>query len=1064
MATYNRDKAQDIKLEVFTPPVSLIRDKMVPFFSVREIASKVDDGHGGKYDVSFTLDYFSIERIDSDNMADMKRLEEDFSLPLGAGCSEFLNALPRPDIPKESFVMGFHQLASQSYITLAYDSQRGYLRRERYPSGVVSIWDLNEELLYSVDAHASNSLMADMHDTSWLDDPMRAKPRANLEVCSVMRVDDDSLGGAQRPHRRQANSTNIDVLQYLGASSLSYIGRGTVRDLPCSVYETILSEPPSVFAFNNDLENRGNGKFDYIVQFYLLRTATILENQNLIGKEFWPAKINLIKRYKPNGKTFDNYDMLDVSDFHWGLYGLNRKPSELFMAPECFDVENEQVRVDLLLDFTKNDQRTAIENEGLIWLRQNKYRLELELLNDLFKQFAISRLHLTEFELTLRSQDAVVNMVISDRLYDKKLVYSGLGEIPDEKDGPANRQTMTGIPDEQTCVLLGSHVTHITMIAYCPYVANVRELATCIVVFNDVLPIIKSGSTDRELNPEAPFDSTGTGCHMYTFSGASPPESGTQGWSKWRDLLKDHQFSFVVDGDAGSSRVTYTTRVRNFAVERKMPLQFVDNYRYMLDDGKEDDAQKDEQDQSSIERQKRPPKVRSFSTMSYDSIGDCARMCNLDVMCFSYSYCLAPAGTAEAREKDRTPNDEICLLSSLNIRDSDVNGQLISSTMSESDTVTVRDAYTDGTGEYNLRLANWCKIYEKDYLDSFSETGETITMPIENAAHYESRPSATECAKLALDVEGKGDAEQSHTIAYCPDSQACLFDSNLFEQIGDGSNLAPSKEDSDNENLKNEQPNESICMVFRRKYQTFFHVSPRVLKRASSGNDENSTDISEQFSQLPLELSTVEECARACWNQFGHVCASFDYCSKDRLCLINSIALDEPLDVNATGGGPAPHGRPHEILDRLVENRVGCLHYERDLRIDQLRRKHAGLRHRLLETSLGLSGAKFQQNHWSFKQILLKFVMFCALSVSFAAGIVLGKRVNERWDQKPLVMPGSNGIVNFINSLASSTKEEHGDAGSFDLDNYGTQSDGIQLEEMGAHSRTEQDVGSDELA
>lgn len=1074
-AKYSREKATDIKLEIFDPPIDM-GEQIVPFFSVRESVLNSNDGNGGSFQVSFTLDYYSTEQINANDMNELVALEEEFSLPFGAGCSGFLPKIEWPQRYPQSFTIGFQQLKSQSFISVAYDHEKGLLRRDMYRGGGVSIWDLNENLLYSVDNHGSVSMMIDMRDSTMVsNDPLSGRPRVSTEACSVLRVDDKSLGPAQRP---ETDPNRMYVLRYLGANTgLVYIGRSTVRGLPCSVYETILDEPPAVFALNTDTKERTEGKYDYIVEFYLLTSGTILESYKKIGNDFWPARINLIKRHKKSGQTQNVYDSLEVADFHWGLFGLPQKPSELFMAPECFDIEEEQVKIELLLEFRRNGVKFPLSSVDMSQLRENKFLIEQQLLNNLFAQlFKISRLHLTQFELTLRPHDALVYMVISDRIYDKRLMYFGQGELPEDKYSVGNRLVLIGgALDEESCVLMGSHMTDISVVAYCPRVANVREEARCIAVFKGSSPVVRqSKKTEQD---DGAFVETSTSCHMYRFAGAQPPESGTQDWPSWRESLRDFGFTIQLEpssdgntGGGGGPRVTYSVKVLSFDLEKKMPLLVVDYYKYSMEDGRKDENMIEQSTSDGGEkdiasrRQRRPPKVRSFYTMNYNTVGDCARMCNLDVSCKSYSYCYNTKGKSNGSED--VPDNERCLLSSLDIRASAVNEQLLNVKL-ENTTATVQDYYMDGTGKYNLRLSYGCKIHEKDYLDSYTETGEVLALPAEEAKHYLQSDSASKCAALALDVEGQQEHVNSHTIAYCPDTLVCLIDSNLFTKGDNSSQQEDQGDDVPAVSNGEDSKLESSCLVYRRKYQTFFHVSARVLKQARVGDDEEEArDMVTEFSQLPIELATVEECARACWIQFGQVCASFDYCSAESLCLINSIALDEPLEMKTEKkqmSGEESRKRAKEKRDRLLETRAGCLHYERDLRIDQLRRSHAALRHQTLDLTLATkSNSNYTASGWPFSGFLSKSIIFCALSLSFLVGLVIGKRVSDKLEQH---RPGSIGIANFINSLAGSGRA-HGDRGALvdssqDLDTRSPRDDetgSIQLEEF-----KHRDAGADEL-
>jgi len=1013
-----RSKVSECRFEAFIPPINTLDSEETTFFSVMETTKLADDNKSGLYEVKFTLDYHTLEKINYGNLADMQKLEDEFSLPFGAGCSEMIlqNRL-RPIIQSESFVMVFNQFQSHSLISLAYDHDQGYLRREILAYGTVSIWDLNEGLMYSVDTHGTVSSVIDAG--KYNDRAAGDEPQFSSRGCSVTRIDDESLGPAQRPLTKKPGDSpmgkRLDILEYLGAQSLAYIGRTTMRHKPYLVYETILEEPPAVFALTTDTIKRTSGNFDYIVQFHLMATTALQQDPANIGKDFWPAKINLIKRHKESKRILDSYDVLDVADFHWGLFGLPQKPSELFMVPECFNIEEEQAKVELLLEFRRNNVKFPLAEDDTLQLRTHKYQLEQQLLNSLFsKVFKISRLHLTEFDLTLRPHDAFARLIISDRDDDKQLSYFGRGEVPAE----ANQKKLVfsgSTLGERGCILLASHITGVTMVAYCPETAERLE-SQCTVIGQSSGALVRTDKP-HEVSESDPFAETNTECYVYRYSAAQPPESGTKDWLRWRKSIKGHQLEMTVEDyentpvNRGSTprpgvqpRATYQIRVRNSNVQKEVPLLVVYNYKYTLEDGVRDEEyleHSSSEGRTASSRQTRPPKVRSFPMMNYDTIGDCARMCNLDVACFSYSYCHA------AKSSEQTAKDDggsRCLLSSLDIRSSSIETQLLQAVSGEP--VIVEDAKADGTGKYNLTLDGSCAIHEKDYLDSYSETGEIVTMPAVDAGNYLQFETASECAKMALEVEGKQDHVVSQTIAYCPSTQVCLLDSNLFHSLTERNGVKNIDEEPamDNEVPTGDEAGsdelESSCIVYRRKYQTFFHVSTGVFKRANGDNDQQVRQkIEGLFNQVALKMGTVEECAHACWMQLGSVCASFDYCTGGSLCLINTIAIDEPLvEETVRSKGKKAEQIEHSKLEELLEQRAGCLHYERDLRVDQIRRTLALSKHNILDLELAatkLNGAR-QKSTGGF---ILKGVLFCLVSAAFFVGLLLGSRLNERFER-----------------------------------------------------------------
>lgn len=976
----------------------------MPIFSVRETTEGIKKANEpGTFDTIITIDFFYIQTIDKKDAHQLAQLEEELNLPLGKGCSEFLEPI-KPQLAHnyKSFMMTYVKASTSALVSLAYDHEFGYLREEKHGQSV-KIWDLNEDLLY----HSDYSMDVKLEGANSVE--------VNLEPCSVIKFEDQpkteataQQGGQaglsrylERPYELAGDS--LDVLKFLGADTIYYMGQSTVRDMPCLVFETILSKPPKIFQVDIQDQDMQAGNYDYIVQFYVFKT--IDDNKASSGDgggnawsptsgqldHFWPAKINLYSRHK-EAAWRHLHESLDVQDFHWGLYGWQGKPSELFMMPECFSDEDEQLKIELALDFKAT---TPARRQSL--LARYKYKLEMDLQTKLFKLFGISRLHLTEYRLTLQRHNMLASMVISDRKEEKKLSYFGAGQLPNDdafKDHKILLSTAEATSSTEGCIMYASHLSGISMVIYCP--AKQDELKpTCTAIFNEAEPEIQL-TTAKPGSSSLVAPNAAATCQTFRFEPNEPPRAATHDLDSFNNLLTDYKFNFELtddttsDGRSEDGQKTSQGKplevvevvevsVEDFDITREQQLILISNYKFALPEQGESEVKVNEDDAE----QESKANVRYFPSISYDTLGDCSRMCNLDSSCKSYSFC--PNRQAES-------GDRKCLLSSLDLRQNKVEHQLVEAMLDANLQISIVDhelANSNSTGAiYKFSLKSGCNIYERDFLSMFSRTDETLRINPAVAKQFPAISSATECARYVAELEEKEESHHAAAFAYCAHTGTCLSDSNMFGQIRGVSSGSVADEEED-ESLQ--KAKELTCQMYRKRYQTYFHVSPMVVKRpleltgGANGTEGGAHILSGGIRQLPLELNTVEDCARACWDPFGHVCVSFDFCSPGQ-CLINAGGQ---LDTSATS---TVRYEPGAVQ---YESRDGCLAYKRDLKWDQLRRDHLIGKHTLLNVD-PLHPEETKSSHaWGW---FLNLLLVCAIVVLFEVGLIIGQNFNDRWE------------------------------------------------------------------
>lgn len=1009
---------------MFVPNTKLFDNtQKMNLFTIRESVKGVTNAAGEKFSASITIDFFYTEEIDKTNLHHLDRLEEDLNLPFGKGCSEFVSA-SEPSSSKQSFIMNYNHQSAQSTVSLAYDHEANYLRKEVLGKSLM-VWDLNEDLLYHVDQQVNDAKLTNTVDV-----------QVPFEICSVISIDDSgkddgrsSRGSKLVPPYKQRGSS-IDVIEFLGAKKIAYLGQTTVRDLPCQVFETILDEPPRIFDIDLRLEQARKSDFDFIVQYHIFKTNAndgkvikYLERIPLAGDQFWPARISLTRRHKATGFA-ELLDQLEIKDFHWGLYGWTKKPSELFMIPECFNDQDEQLRINLAINLDSAHSSA----DSLKALRHNKYKMEQALLDSVFRRLEISRLHLSEFQLELRPNDVLANLVISDRHEQTKLTYFGPGDLPTPNSYLNNRILLhyaaDGEASESACLLLAAHVSQISMVIYCPR-RGLSQEPTCTAIFGEPQPAIKqpTETAPSSVSPGDPFTEDTSWCQVYRYEAGKAPKGATHDVEKIKKALLKHSFNFNTQA---SPQMSLQCSVHDFDVSRDVQLITISNYKYALatDSGASDGVSS------------KQASVRKFDTLAYNTLGDCTKMCNLDAACKSYSFCY-----------DNSVKSDRCVLASLDLRQNEVEKQLVYAKSSQENGIIVQDKEGTKIG-YTLELKTGCNIYEKNFLSAFTETDEVVRIEPETAQAFLTLPTAAECARWVEWLESQQDNFKSSIFAYCAATNTCLADEALFMSIGGATR------DDDHEQASPTDTHELSCQVYRKRYQTYFQISNKVIKLKTQ---EAESPAQSWLKQTELHLSTVEECARACWDSFGHNCLSFDFCSPAS-CTLNLL----------DGTKPAPSGPLGEQLD--YETRAGCLHYERDLKWDQLRRNHLIGHHNPL--GLGGPGEGGQAASKSGGGgggggggFIGNAFLFLVTGVLFLVGLAVGRIFNDRLESATMprhsVFVDSHTSAPGPSSSSRSIQRISSTSSKFNIENEIYEDpDAIRMEDFGQKG----DANADELS
>lgn len=723
-------------------------------------------------------------------------------------------------------------------------------------------------------------------------------------LCSIINVgydsDESPLPSSLKPFREP--NKDLSVGQLLGTTEIAYIGRAKVRDIPCVVFESTSKVIPLIFNLTSTIELERSKEIDYIVQYYVLHPRRDDTEHIITEFEHSSDKDFWLAQIRLYGRTSQGIrllETLEVHSFHFNLHGWSTKASEMFMVPECFKNEHEITSLEMTMSFDDVDHSES--SNSLDIFARNRYGLEFDLIDQMFsKVLQISRVHLIEFNLNLRPHHVVLDLMIGGREEQKRrLTYMGKGQLPPPRVGDKNRNTFENLP-EDFCIMYASTIRDVSLAVWCPPKDITQSVCTIVSDPQSMAPAIESYNDEKEPQP----------CQAYAFD-SDNSRPADYDWSLRKKKLLEWTFQYT------NSEVSVEGKVDEIDIRHAIELIRSAGKRFSVPDKPTPEPQ------TGI--------VRSFPEMTYRSVADCSKMCSFDVDCRSYSYC---SKTSE------------CSITSLDLRKSEFLKQIM----------TTGSVITDKLNQdkYQINDRADCVIYERDYLDIFTLTKEEVQVSKSLTRSLLESKSAFECAKEAVDLESGLYDHHVASFAYCPTTNRCILDEYLVE--------SPHQMNG-TETVDDDDPrNEIRCIKYRKRYQNYFHVSPKVFVQ------------NEEIHQLDIK-SSVEECARACWHQFGQICASFDYCSPDR-CLINEKSIREKGDK------------------LMTEQRNDCLHYERDLRLDLLRKNHYIGRHEALAENKQ-QPAK-QKRPITFGYIALEIFLVTLITGSFILGLLVGNRVNDR--------------------------------------------------------------------
>lgn len=884
-----------------------------------------------KFTAILTIDMFDELIFDSRSLVnEASDFDYEFNVPLGSGCSQFLPVSQKIKLHSKSFSMSLHQPSNGKNLILAYD-QLGYLRIEE-PGKSVSIWDISENLLYFIGQNVTQSLGSK-------DQPKRMK----VKSCSILQLNkSETYPAALKPY----DESLMSLMTFLGADRLAYMGRSRTRDLPCYVYETIVSKPPMIFAssmnfYNHDTStNSGiDRNTDYIVQFHLVQSGS---NNQLSSPDlnqevnFWPTQISLFKRNKDQqttGLAVEFLNSLDVDDFHWSLDGWSKKRGELFLVGECFEEDNEFRQLELGLKFNRIHNGVP-KREDLILMDHSKFQLEYELVDSVSQYLKFSRFNTIEYELQFGQHQMDFSMMIADRVGDRTLEPQKRGYLGEHECIPTNDCSQLGELNEIDCLTIGSLISGSFIIAHCPSKRTEQRYfqARCMVFHGFYNPSITSNQNivdSSEIGNQQPA------CQTYKLLISPKQSEVTSQLDRIAGSLKDYAPEFNFADEMSNSAQIFKGKLAHYNVILNPKIFELSNHKFIIN-------KEDEQDEGAS-----TSLTKSFSSVEIKNQADCARLCNLDFECRSYSFCRQT--TKESKAANQLAE---CVVSQVDMRLDSIQKQLRDQGPVMLNTNRTKlDFKTDGGVKFQLEISAACDIFERDYLSVYSRSMETLRLTELVTKQLPPAASTFECARQAIKSESLDSNHHGAMFAYCGQTRTCIVDENLVNHI------IQNKADNESSVIPvDREPDEIDCSIYRRKYHTFFHVSPKILV-------PNSSQL------VVLNFKSIEECARACWFQFGQVCASFDYCSSSGGCSINKLGLNY-----------TPFSGKLELTTR-----VNCLHYERDLRLDQLRRENLISRHEIL--SQLMEGDQIRGYKWSFGNLVLNSLYYLSFVVAFMLGL-----------------------------------------------------------------------------
>lgn len=856
---------------------------------------------------TFQVDYMQV----LDFLTDSFSKESIFNLPIAGGCSKFM-----PDSTHDYSTHIGHQSDAQmslSYknykgqtINVAIDSSSDLFTREI--EGVSrTIWDINQDIGYYIEPNfSSEKLQSDSKE----------KKVTKTKQCSVFKpvsYYEYPIAPFYRPYKQQTSTTKpMSPLSFLlGEPSngliqnFAFIRVDYIKNLPCNVYESVLTSAPAIFAFDelasiragqyyttNSLVNRDLSRKEFIVTYYFY------EKLNLTNKEtnWWPTRISLHERIIDNNQLF-LVDTLDIQTFSWSLFGTQYKPEELFDTSDCFDgTQHDRRRVEFLMSPPNVEARKK--------LTENRFSSEYLVKKAVAKKLMMSQLDIIDFNLYFRGQSQLVlRFTVVDGDEEKDLFWRGLNLPPDSFDYE-QQLTIPTAHIEGDCVFEATLVDDANTALFCVSKDNSHS---CVVVLGSKKPDIRK-----------PDENSSTICSQFTVNEGNSDDD-YEYISHVSQLLKLKPNLIGLELDILYDQEQISLKIIDYQIDAPIKLKTIPQYTY--GENTIDEIYSNKHD------------IKYVKSANFKSISQCASLCDLDTYCKSYSFCQG-----------------VCNVANVDIQDvSQIKDEKFFEVSNEL-----------GNKLYEVRKDVKCFIRQRNYLSLYRHTDEFVEL---SKSYLESQLVASEfeCARQAQLAEQRYPDQHFALFASCIHSSACVLDeSKIYE-------------------TKELEEDTETCFVHRKKYETFFHPSQKVVKLQ---NDESL--------QSMKSFPTVESCARFCWMESGKECSSFDYCT-------NSDPMAQSCIINKANF--------KDSQDEYFELRHGCYHYERDLELDKIREELDIGRHEIYNKMNARDLNKQSQT-----SLVFVFICIIASAIGLTVGYQTGRYLKFATNicHTPLISSNSN--------------------------------------------------------
>lgn len=865
---------------------------------------------------TFKLEIDNYEVISKSHTLEMDSLEKEFNLPLAKGCSKYLSHLST-NISGKSVQFKFQTIEpSGQELMLYYDMRSGHMRLDIDKPQEYLVWDFNKGLLYA------NQLlfMSPNNDT---------KP--NERICVVLDVGDDKqLPFSMRPYVELPRAY-YSITHLMGASTLVPMGYDNINGFPCIVYEQLLDNPPFLFGLTKlERETETQAVQSYLVQFYVLQspaTQSIIEDELTIDYQdtpkilnFSPVRIALYRRKKaqnPQDKHDDDFELLrmyDVEDFSWDLEATEVRRADLFRAPVCTYERSNQTRLDFELFFDEVYTKDAKISRQT--LAKNSQLVEDSLIDKVSSLLGFDRMHLVENKFQVFQTHSELELTLSETRPARQMKFYATGKRPRDYENI----TYTAY-NERSCLMNGALGDRIKSVLFCAMDdLTVTSLNNCIQIL-DQIPTI------QPLDPPSPdaHSKPTERCFVYTFEPEEKVDE-LEHLIESIDLIKQQNLQLKIEKAKQEDSFDLTAFVHNFGVTYEMNTVEIDHYTYNI---------LNSTNPLSSDGSLRARSLRTVKNLDYRSRSECENVCHLDPNCHSYSYCNTKPSDSDERQAQ-------CIISRLDLVESAVEKQYVISNV-------VADI--SNGDKFELIDNKACKLYEHNYLGVYKQTNEFLRIEKTNQARYPREQNAESCAHASFHRELTNSSYITPMFAYCPGIKRCII----------GKQLTDLRESNKNKNnTRNDDESQyTSCMLYSRRYETYFVVGTKVLKLTQ--------DTKRQIRHPSQHL---DDCSRACIQQYRSMCSSMDYCSQDNLCLINSHNSSTTSEND-------------------LEIRAGCLHYDRNFMIES-NTSGAGPSH---EDEAGSSSG--MSLTWQY--VLFGAAIIILVSLGILAGFPAGSRLYRRF-------------------------------------------------------------------